>query len=182
MVLSDQDIFEEIKRGELFINPYRESSIQPASYDLHLGNEFIEFKESEFNKDMFDKEDEYIQKCTILNDAFYIYPLSFVLATTEEWISLPPHLTAFIEGRSSVGRKGLFIHNAGYIDPGFEGRITLELFNATNRPITVPIGMRICQMVIMTLTSPAENPYEGKYQGQHTVTESKLYKDKENNK
>ena len=163
MVLSDKDLLEEIKLGNLEIESekYKELSIQPASIDLHLGNEFIEFLHSEELVDILEEEIN-ISKYSKFEE-FIINPLTFILATTEEKIRIGNSLTGFIEGRSSIGRKGVFIQNAGYIDSGFEGKITLELFNSSPRPIKIYSGMRICQLVVIRLSSPVINLYSGKY-------------------
>lgn len=94
-----------------------------------------------------------------------------------EELNLPDNIAAFVEGRSSWGRLGLFIHNAGWIDPGFLGTITLELFNANSVPIVLSPGERIAQIVFARMSRPAQNAYDGKYQGQKGVTESKYYKE-----
>lgn len=174
MVLSDIDLKRALVGKKLVVQGLRNHAIQPASIDLHLGGDFIEFG-SKKTVDVFDTESGYTK--TTIMDTFCISSRAFVLATTDEYIELSNGLAAFIEGRSSIGRKGLFIHNAGYIDPGFKGRITLELFNASPRPIIVHKGMSICQMVVLEVSTPAQHPYNGKYQNQDTVTESKLYQD-----
>ena len=92
---------------------------------------------------------------------------------------LPNKLTAFVEGRSSIGRMGLFIQNAGWVDPGFEGEITLELFNANRLPIKLESGRRICQLVFAEMDQEAQNPYCGKYQGQKNSVGSKIYLDRD---
>ena len=92
-----------------------------------------------------------------------IPPQSFLLATTNEYIKLPNNITAFVEGRSSIGRMGLFIQNAGWVDAGFEGRITLELFNANSLPIELASNRRICQLVFCLMDKTSEKPYRGKY-------------------
>jgi dCTP deaminase len=99
------------------------------------------------------------------------------LATTLEYIKLPPNLTAFVEGRSSLGRLGLFIENAGWVDAGFEGQLTLELYNANKYPIRLYPKMRICQLVFAKLDKEPLKPYRGKYQGQKGVVASKIYLD-----
>lgn len=112
-------------------------------------------------------------------DEIIIPPKSFLLATTEEYVKLPNNLTAFVEGRSSIGRIGLFIQNAGWVDPGFEGQITLELFNANSLPIRLKAGRRICQLVFCKMDQAAMNPYKGKYQGQRKATGSRVFQDSE---
>ena len=112
-------------------------------------------------------------------DTYLLLPGQFVLATTKEYISLPNDLTAFVEGRSSLGRMGLFIQNAGWVDPGFSGEITLELFNANRCAIELQSGRRIGQLVFAQMDQPALFPYCGKYQGQRGATGSKVYLDEE---
>ena len=106
-----------------------------------------------------------------------IPPHSFLLATTMEYIKVPNGYTAFVEGRSSIGRMGLFIQNAGWVDSGFEGRITLELYNANSLPIRLDAGRRVCQLVFCKMDQQAETPYKGKYQGQLISVGSRIYKD-----
>jgi dCTP deaminase len=112
-------------------------------------------------------------------ESFVVPAHGFVLATTREYIRLPHTLTAFVEGRSSVGRLGLFIQNAGWVDPGFEGSITLELYNANHAPMRIEAGRRICQLVIAQADRPVERPYCGKYQGQRETTGSRAHLDTE---
>ena len=108
-----------------------------------------------------------------------LLPGQFVLATTMEYFRLPDNLTAFVEGRSSLGRMGLFIQNAGWVDPGFEGEITLELFNANRCAIRLQAGRRVGQLVFAQMDAPALVPYQGKYQGQRGATGSRVFQDKE---
>ena len=112
-------------------------------------------------------------------DEFIVPAHGFVLATTSEFLRIPDDLTAFVEGRSSVGRLGLFIQNAGWVDPGFEGAITLELFNANHAPMRIEAGRRICQLVLAKADDVVENPYRGKYQGQRETTGSRIHQDSE---
>ena len=98
---------------------------------------------------------------------------------TVEYIKLPDYITAFVEGRSSLGRLGLFIENAGWVDAGFEGNITLEFFNANSRPLKIYPNMRICQLVFAKMEEPAERGYRGKYYKQRGVMPSKIYMDKD---
>jgi dCTP deaminase len=102
-----------------------------------------------------------------------------LLATTREYIKLPGNLTAFVEGRSSIGRMGLFIQNAGWVDPGFEGEITLELYNANRLPIKLQSDRRVCQLVFASMDQYALNPYKGKYQGQTKPVGSRVYMDED---
>ena len=114
-----------------------------------------------------------------VTDTYILLPNQFVLATTMEYFHLPDDLTAFVEGRSSLGRMGLFIQNAGWVDPGFHGEITLELYNANRCAIELKAGRRIGQLVFAKMDSPAIHPYQGKYQGQKGATGSRVYLDME---
>ena len=112
---------------------------------------------------------------------FFIPPRSFILAKTVEYIKIPKNFSVFVEGRSSIGRMGLFIHNAGWVDPGFEGTITLELFNASNVPIKLVAGRRICQFVFARVEGTLKEGYKGKYLRQKAVTGSRIHLDTELN-
>ncbi|MFW5895404.1 MAG: dCTP deaminase [archaeon] len=175
-ILSDGSIEYKLNHGDLEINPIKDDQIQPASVDLRLGKSFLKVNDTNQSKITMDKEVEYHE---IIDDRIIIQPNSFVLATTHEKIYLPPYLAGRVEGRSSVGRMGVFIQNAGWIDPGFKGKITLELFNANNLPVELKALRRICQLVISEVNFVVKNPYSGKYNGQDKATASKIYLDKE---
>lgn len=165
-----------IEAKELVIEPLRENSVQPASVDCHLGRHYLVVEDRQMH--IIDMESEIIYR-EIEGDEIIIPPHSFLLATTEEYIEVPDNHTAFVEGRSSIGRIGLFIQNAGWVDPGFKGQITLELYNANSLPIRLKSGRRICQLVFCRMDQSALNPYKGKYQGQRNATGSRVYQDKE---
>ena len=175
MILSDGELREAMDLGILQITPppvY--GQIQPASIDITLGNTFSVIRD--YANGIIDpsKKTEYR---TFEADEFVLLPNQFVLATSREYVKLPDHITAFVEGRSSWGRLGLFIQNAGWVDPGFEGEITLELYNANRCAIKLSSGMRICQLVFAKMARDAINPYNGKYQKQTKATGSRIYKD-----
>ncbi|MCC7429846.1 dCTP deaminase [bacterium] len=174
MIISDVTLKEMIKSGEISLTPLDEKQIQPASIDVKLGNHFLKIDENFM--DVISLDDEIHYK-SILADEIVIPAHSFMLATTQEYIKIPDNVTAFVEGRSSIGRIGLFIQNAGWVDPGFEGKITLELYNANILPIRLKAGKRICQLVFAFMDKNAENPYRGKYQGQNEAVGSKIFKD-----
>ena len=176
MILSDKTISEMLKNGTLLIEPMQEGQIQPASVDIRLGDTFAVVEDSADG--MITMQDE-IKYKTIKADKYLLLPGQFVLATTMEYISLPDDLTAFVEGRSSLGRMGLFIQNAGWVDPGFKGEITLELFNANRCAIELQAGRRVGQLVFAKMDCPANEPYNGKYQGQKGATGSRIFADKE---
>ena len=185
MVLSDRTIKEEIARNRIEIDPLDERSIQPASVDLHLGSKFRLFRHTEYAYvDVREEVPDLTELVEIEADKpFILHPGEFVLAGTLETVSLPDDIVARIDGRSSLGRLGLLIHStAGFVDPGWRGRLTLELSNVSNLPITLYYGMKIGQISFYRMTSAAENPYgsEGlgsKYQGQTEPTPSRLHQE-----
>jgi dCTP deaminase len=176
MILSDRTLKSLISSQELVVEPLTEESIQPASIDCRLGNHFLIVED--FNMKSIDLDSEIIYR-EFTGDVITLPPHTFLLATTMEWVKLPNDLTAFVEGRSSIGRLGLFIQNAGWVDPGFEGNITLELYNANSLPITLHAGRRVCQLVFCKMDQATNNPYQGKYQGQKNSVGSRVFKDSE---
>lgn len=162
----------------LIIEPMTNEQIQPESFDIRLGNTFSVVEDSSSGIITLGEEIKYR---TITTDKYLILPGQFVLATTMEYFELPDDLTAFVEGRSSLGRMGLFIQNAGWVDPGFKGEITLELFNANRCAIELRAGRRVGQLVFAKMDSPAIVPYNGKYQGQRGATGSRVFLDTDNN-
>lgn len=176
MILSDGTLETMIANKELVVEPLQKESIQPASIDCHLGNNFLIVEDRKMNTIELDQEIIYRE---IEADEIVIPAQSFLLATTKEYIELPDNLTSFVEGRSSIGRIGLFIQNAGWVDPGFKGQITLELYNANSLPIRLKAGRRICQLVFCKMDAKAQKPYAGKYQGQRNTTGSRVFKDSE---
>ena len=176
MILSDKTLKEMIASGTLGVSPLDEESIQPASIDCRLGDDFLVVEDRQMDTISLSSEIIYRK---ISGPTITIPPHSFLLATTMEYVKLPNDLTAFVEGRSSIGRIGLFIQNAGWVDPGFEGQITLELYNANSLPIRLEAGRRICQLVFCRMDQAALTPYKGKYQGQRNATGSQVFKDTE---
>ncbi|MBD5114094.1 MAG: dCTP deaminase [Ruminococcaceae bacterium] len=176
MILSDKTIIKMLKDSELKISPLENEQIQPASVDIRLGNTFGVVEDSPAGIITMDSEIKYK---TIESDTYILLPNQFVLATTMEYFELPDDLTAFVEGRSSLGRMGLFIQNAGWVDPGFKGEITLELYNANRCAIELKAGRRVGQLVFAKMDAAALNPYKGKYQGQKGATGSRVYLDRE---
>lgn len=174
MILSDKTIIKMLDEKSLVINPVTKEQIQPASVDIRLGNTFSVVDDTPSNIITLESQINYK---TITTDTYLIMPGEFVLATTMEYFELPDNLTAFVEGRSSLGRMGLFIQNAGWVDPGFKGEITLELYNANRCAIELKAGRRVGQLVFAEMDSPAINPYNGKYQGQMGATGSRVFMD-----
>ena len=176
MILSDKTIFKMLEEKSLVAEQIEKEQVQPASVDIRLGNTFAIVEDSSTGIIQMDKEIKYK---TIISDSYILLPNQFVLATTMEYFELPDDLTAFVEGRSSLGRMGLFIQNAGWVDPGFKGEITLELYNANRCAIELKAGRRVGQLVFAKMDDKALNPYKGKYQGQKGATGSRVYLDKE---
>lgn len=164
-ILSDKTIKEYLEEGKIVIDPLKdEQQIQPSSVDMRLGDEFKVFKV--IRKPYIDPKDEediaeYMESSTVPEgEAFIIHPNEFALATTQEYVKVPDDLVARVEGRSSMGRLGVTMHvTAGYVDPGFEGRITLEISNIGAMPVALYPGQRVCQLVFETMTTSAELPY-----------------------
>lgn len=192
MVLNDMQIEQMIQRGHLvrpmiavpfedgFVDYATDLSergqIQPASLDIRLGNSFKRPITPDIGFNTFGSDIKYE---SLDVDSVILRPHSFILATSQEYVSLPDDLTAFVEGRSSIGRMGLFIQNAGWIDPGFEGQITFELFNASDVPIQLTSDIRIAQLVFVKMSNPCRRPYKGKYQYQTGATGSRINLDAE---
>ncbi|SFL52837.1 dCTP deaminase [Salibacterium qingdaonense] len=176
MILSDQTIKQMIEQETLQIDPVDDHQIQPASVDIRLGTHFLKIDENAIEAIALDEPARYVE---FESEEVIIPPHSFLLATTKEYIRLPHHVTAFVEGRSSIGRMGLFIQNAGWVDPGFEGEITLELYNANRLPIRLKAQRRIAQLVFAFMDQKASSPYDGKYQGQKKAVGSQVYLDKD---
>lgn len=176
MILSDKTIKRMLDEKSLIIEPCAAEQIQPASVDIRLGSTFSVVEDTPSGIITLNNEIKYR---TITTDTYLIMPGQFVLATTMEYFELPDDLTAFVEGRSSLGRMGLFIQNAGWVDPGFKGEITLELFNANRCAIELRSGRRVGQLVFAQMDEAALNPYRGKYQGQRGATGSKVFLDSE---
>jgi len=174
MILSDKTITKMLADKSLEIIPLENNQIQPASVDIRLGNTYSVVEDL---PDGIIRLGSEIQYKTIVTDRYLLLPGQFVLATTMEYFKLPGNLTAFVEGRSSIGRLGLFIQNAGWVDPGFEGEITLEMYNANRCAVELKCGRRVGQLVFAELDEFALNPYSGKYQGQRGATGSSIYLD-----
>ncbi len=185
MVLSDKTIHEEISKGRIRIEPLESSCIQPASVDIHLDNKVLVFRNAlRPYIDVREPQEDLTEPVEIVDDVpFVLHPGEFVLASTLEHIEVPDDIVARLDGKSSLGRIGLIIHStAGYVDPGWKGRLTLELTNVARLPITLYYGMKIGQLSFMRLTTPVQRPYGSpglgsKYQGQQRPLPSRFYQD-----
>lgn len=171
--------------GFALIRPYDEAQLGPASYDLRLAEEIrvpwmphpdMWIEPSTLELDLDEVEKGYTKPETIGPLGYVMQPGAFLLASTQEYVTIPPDLVARVEGKSSLGRVGLAVHiTAGFIDPGFQGTITLEMANLLGRPIRIYPGMRIAQIAFTRMEAKPLAPYaaNGHYQGQQGPTESR---------
>ena len=180
-VLSDGTIRRLVDEGRIAIDPWDPDMVQPASVDLRLGPSFRVFHNHRAAAiDLAAPPTNLTEQITIADDEpFVIHPGEFVLGRTLEWVKMPDDIVSRIEGKSSIGRLGLIVHaTAGFVDPGFEGTLTLEITNLTRIPIKLWAGLPIAQLSFMTLDAPAQRPYGhpelgSHYHGQVDATESR---------
>lgn len=185
MVLSDRSIREALASGRLTIEPLADEALQPASVDIRLDRQFRVFRNHRDSYiDVREPSEGLTEVEEIADDeAFVLHPGEFVLGSTLERVQLGTDLVARVEGKSSLGRLGLLVHaTAGYVDPGWDGHLTMELSNVANLPIRLYYGMKIGQLSFLQLSTPAERPYgspelRSKYQGQTGPTASRGYTD-----
>jgi dCTP deaminase len=183
VVLSDRTIARLLDEGRIEIDPYDPALLQPSSVDVRVDHLFRVFRNNLYPFiDVRREQEDLTELVEIGDEPFILHPGEFVLGSTLERIRLPDDLVARLEGKSSLGRLGLLIHStAGFIDPGWNGHVTLELSNVANLPITIYRGMKIGQLSFMELSEPAASPYGSetlgsKYQGQRGPTPSRYYK------
>jgi dCTP deaminase len=183
MLLSDHDLIAEIKAGRLAVEPFEPTLVQPSSIDVRLDRWFRVFNNTKYTHiDPSQQQDDLTSLVEAQDgEPFVLHPGEFVLGSTLEVVSLPDDLAGRLEGKSSLGRLGLLTHStAGFIDPGFSGHVTLELSNVANLPITLWPGMKIGQLCLFRLSSPASHPYGSsvygsRYQGQRGPTPSRSW-------
>jgi len=183
VLLSDRDIKAEINAGRVKVEPFDGAMIQPSSVDVRLDRFFRVFENHKYSviDPSIEQPDLTREVAVEAGEEFILHPGEFVLASTYEVITLPDDIAGRLEGKSSLGRLGLLTHStAGFIDPGFSGHITLELSNVANLPVKLFPGMKIGQLCLIKLSSPAENPYGSalygsRYQGQRGPTASKSW-------
>ncbi|WP_168582485.1 dCTP deaminase [Gephyromycinifex aptenodytis] len=183
MLLSDRDIKAQIDAGRVRLTPYDETMVQPSSIDVRLDRYFRLFDNHKYP--FIDPAEEQPELTRLVEteegEPFVLHPGEFVLGSTYECVGLPEDVAARVEGKSSLGRLGLLTHaTAGFVDPGFEGHVTLELSNVATLPIKLWPGMKIGQLCFFQLSSPAEHPYGSKaygshYQGQRGPTASRSH-------
>jgi dCTP deaminase len=186
MVLSDRTIKEEIDKGRIIIDPLTPGCIQPASVDLHLDKKLLAFKPQRHPAYIDVRRSlDHLQELVELDEdnAFFLNPGELVLASTLESITLPDDIVGRLEGKSSLGRIGLLINStAGYVDPGWQGNLTIEISNVAKLPITLYYKMKIGQISFLRLTSPVDRLYgaaelDSRYQGQSEPTASRYHED-----
>jgi dCTP deaminase len=185
MIFSDRSIREAVESGSIQIDPFEPSFVQPSSVDLRVGGAFRVFVNHRYSEiDPRSPQQDLTQLVEVSEDEpFMLHPGEFVLGSTLERVKLGEDIVARLEGKSSLGRLGLLIHStAGFIDPGFEGHITLELSNVATLPIAIYPAMKIGQISFYQMTTPAERPYGStelgsKYQGQSGPTASRSHQD-----
>lgn len=185
MVLSDRDIKREMEQGRIVIEPLQLKDVQPASVDVRLGSNFRIFRNSTHTYiDPLTEQPDLTEEVVVpKGEAFILHPGQFALGTTLERIVLPDDILGKLEGKSTLGRLGLMIHStAGYVDPGWDGELTLELSNVATLPIMLHPGMRIGQLSFERMSSPVERPYGSAllgshYQGQKGATASHVLTD-----
>lgn len=163
--------YDEIKQLQADGYLPEELHVGPSSCDLRLSNTFAVINDN-FSVTL----GEEVKYRYYTKEVFILYPHEFALASTQEIIKLPDNISAHVVGRSSIGRLGLQVQNASFIDAGFEGNITLELVNQTNVPIVLIEGYRVCQVVFHKMDDNTSNPYVGKYQHQSGATGSRIDK------
>ena len=185
MIFSDRTIKDAIAEGRISIEPYDESFVQPSSVDLRVDRYFRVFENHKYpHIDPRKRQEDLTTIVEVSGDEpFVLHPGEFVLGSTLERVRLGDDVVARLEGKSSLGRLGLLIHStAGFVDPGFDGYLTLELSNVATLPIAIYPEMRIGQISFYQMTTPAEHPYGSKeagskYQGQRGPTPSRVHKD-----
>lgn len=183
VLLSDKDIRSEIDKGRVMIDPFDPAMVQPSSIDVRLDRFFRVFENHRYP--FIDPSQEQSDLTRLVepegDEAFILHPGEFVLASTYETVTLPDDIASRLEGKSSLGRLGLLTHStAGFIDPGFSGHVTLELSNVATLPIKLYPGMKIGQLCLFRLSSPAEFPYGSerygsRYMGQRGPTASRSH-------
>ena len=183
MVLSDRTISRLLEEGRIEIDPYDPALLQPSSVDVRVDRYFRVFRNNLYPYIDVKTAQEDLTELVEIDDApFILHPGEFVLGSTLERVRLPDDIVGRLDGKSSLGRLGLLIHStAGFIDPGWDGHVTLELSNVANLPITIYREMKIGQLSFVQMTEPAAAPYGSgaigsKYQGQKGPTPSRYHK------
>ena len=175
MIYGDRIIRDLLENGLVKAPGVDPSQVNPASLNLRLGNTFLIMRETNMGIRLGD-EVPYSRFEVPDGGCFPMEPGDFILATTKEVLQLPDNVAGFIQGRSSIGRIGRTTQNAGFVDPGFHGAITLELVNESGHNLYLKPGYPVAQIVFMEAKN-VSHPYEGKYNGQVEATGSRMFKD-----
>ena len=186
MILPDHEIKKHLQEGKIIVDPLTDPDvqIQAAWVDLKLGSEFKVFKHT--HEAFIDSRNpkQYTEDISATEDKpIIIHPKEFMLGITKERIRLPADIVGYVDGRSSLGRLGLTAHiTSAWVDPGWDGKLVLEISNLGKMPVTIYPDMRVAKLLFFKMASPAERPYGeergSKYKNQQSVTESKIHKDK----
>ena len=185
MILSDRSIKKQMAKGRIEIEPLGPNAVQPASVDIRLDSEILVFRNNwRTHIDVMQPADDVVERVIVEEGRpFLLHPGQFALGSTLETVTIPDDIVARIEGKSSLARYGLLIHStAGFVDPGWSGKLTLEFSNVGILGITLRQGMKIGHISFTQLTTPADNPYgsselRSKYQGQDGPVASRYYMD-----
>lgn len=194
MRLSDRDVVQNIKSGDIKIDPMpSEDCFGSFSVDVRLGHIFQVFQQSQTPfLDLSATMGSYIMSGSIMKevviekeDKFFLHPGDFALGMTMERIKLANHIVGWLDGRSSLARVGLMVHMTAHsVDPGWDGNITFEFFNAGRLPLALKPGMRIGAISFELLSSPTSKPYGvksgAKYHGQSGPLPSRIVRDGRN--
>lgn len=181
MILADASIRALVESGVLVIDPYEPQHVQPASVDVRLGHQFRVMRNTRLTHiDPVTVDESLMESVEVpYGGQFVLHPGEFALGHTSETLALPDNIVGVVNGKSSLGRLGVQVHaTAGFVDPGFEGVIVLELSNVATLPILLRPGMKVAQMVFQHLDRSAERPYGhpdlgSKYQGQRGAVSSR---------
>jgi len=183
MILSDRDILERIKKGDLVVSPFEKKNVQPSTIDVRLSPIVRVFNNFEIGVIDLKEREDISHEVRISDRGLIVHPNEFLLGSTIEEFTIPFDLAGKIEGRSSIGRLGLIVHaTAGYIDPGFHGQITFEISNISKTPIRIYPQAKIAQICFFQMSSKVVNSYGSKklgskYQNQKGPTASRAWKD-----
>jgi len=185
MIIPDHEIRKLLNEGRVVIEPIdQDSQIKSGCVDLSLAPEFKVFKHT--HEPFIDSKNpkEYTQDVLAGDRPFVLHPHEFVLGITQEKVALPADIMGYVDGRSSLGRLGVTAHiTSGFVDPGFSGRLVLEICNLGKMPVMLYPGMRICKLLLFMMSSASQVPYnmrkDAKYMDQDAVSQSKIYKDME---
>jgi dCTP deaminase len=171
MILSGKEILKQVKEGNIFIEPFNENRINPNSYNLRLHNELLVYTD-----DVLDmKKPLHTESLIIPEDGLILQPGELYLGRTYEKTSTNKYVP-MLEGRSSVGRLGLYIHvTAGFGDIGFSGFWTLEI--QCVQPVKIYPMVEICQIYYHTIDGEFEEYNSGKYQNNTGIQPSLIHKD-----